>query len=50
MSPFTYIHESIQLVEHEVKDLEVALEQVTMAIVEHHLHQHGKCLFLRHFL
>ena len=50
MSAFTYIHESVQLVEHEVKDLEVTLEQVTVSIVEHHLHQHSKCLLLGHFL
>ena len=46
----TDLQEPVELVEHEVQVLEVGLEQVSLAVGEHDLHQHTERLLLWHLL
>ena len=49
-APLTHLHQLFQLKEHEMQVLKIAPEQVSVAVVEHDLDQHGKCLLLWYFL
>lgn len=45
-----HLQQSVQLEEHQVQFLEVCLEHVAVAVVEHDLHQQSKRLLFRYFL